>query len=225
MIKKIIFILFICLHFDALAQNTTTVVVDSLYREDQFYASISINLLQNKPSGFAQRGISPGITFGFLRDMPINKARTWAIGAGAGYSYNNLVQNIKIIENPNGFTYNTEPTYESNSLDLHYIDFPIELRWRTSTPTNTNFYRIHTGFKASYLFTSLSEYISNNENSKISNNGSLSKWIFGPYVSFGNGTLNFYAYYALTPIAKQQVIAGDNLKLKAFNLGFQFYIL
>jgi hypothetical protein len=225
MIKKLIFICLFILNFDAFAQSSNTTVVDSLYREDQFYASVSINLLQNKPSGFAQRGISLGLTAGFLRDMPINKARTWAIAVGAGYSYNNLVQNIKITENTAVYTYNTEPAYESNSLDLHYIDFPIEFRWRNSTPTKTNFYRVYSGFKASYLFTSVSEYVSNTQSSKISNNPTLAKWVLGPYVSLGNGTLNFYVYYALTPIAKNQNIAGDNLKLNTFNLGFQFYIL
>ena len=83
-----------------LAQQTpvekTVSVIDSLYREDQFYASLSYNLVKNTPSDFAQNGFSSGITFGFLRDMPLNKKRTWAIATGLGCSYNNLKQNIQI---------------------------------------------------------------------------------------------------------------------------------
>lgn len=211
--------------FGLWAQETNTAVIDSLYREDQFYTAVSFNLMQNKPSGFAQRGISLGLNFGFLRDMPINKKRNIAIAAGLGYSYNNLVQNIKITENNGTYNYKTEQAFDSNSLDLHYIDFPIEFRWRTSNTTNTNFYRIYTGFKASYLFYSKSRFESDIQNSSIGNNKSLNNWVVGPYVSVGHGTINFYAYYALTPIAKNQDIGNEKLKLNSFNLGFIFYIL
>jgi hypothetical protein len=63
------------------------------YREDQFYVGISYNILQNKPSGFSQNSFSSGFTFGFLRDMPINATRTFAIAPGLGFSYQNYHQN------------------------------------------------------------------------------------------------------------------------------------
>ena len=51
--------------------------VDSLYREDQFYAGLNYNLLLEKPSGVSQEKISFGFSAGFLRDMPIEVMQLW----------------------------------------------------------------------------------------------------------------------------------------------------
>ena len=53
--------------------------VDSLYREDQFYVGVTYNVLTNLPTGIGQNGFSSEISVGFLRDMPINKNRTYAL--------------------------------------------------------------------------------------------------------------------------------------------------
>ena len=79
---------------------------DSLYREDQFYIGLSYSNMQNAPSGFDQLKISPNVFFGFLRDMPINKSRTWAIGAGLGYRISVMNHNLGIPENGNSESYN-----------------------------------------------------------------------------------------------------------------------
>ena len=55
---------------------------DLKYREDQFYTGITYNFLENKPSGISQQGLSGGLHFGFIRDFPINKNSTRAIGIG-----------------------------------------------------------------------------------------------------------------------------------------------
>ena len=39
-----------------------TIPVDSLFREDQFYFSITYNLLRNAPSGYSQYSFSSGVT-------------------------------------------------------------------------------------------------------------------------------------------------------------------
>jgi len=46
--------------------------VDSLYKEDQFYAGLTYNFLGNKPINLSQSGFSFGFHFGFIKDMPIN---------------------------------------------------------------------------------------------------------------------------------------------------------
>ena len=71
-------------------QDTLVIKVDSLYREDQFYFSITYNTLIHKPLGLSQSKFSSGLSLGFLRDMPINKNRTIAIASGIGLTYNNL---------------------------------------------------------------------------------------------------------------------------------------
>ena len=221
---KYIFLLFPVLMF---SQNEEVVKIeaDSLYREDQFYLGITYNLMQEKPQSFAQNGLSSGVNFGFMRDMPINKNRTWAIAAGLGYSYNNLKQNVR-IENVNSeYFYSIDNSFNKNNLALHYLEVPIEIRWRNSTPESHKFWRVYTGFKINYLFASQSKFISGTENIKIKNNSSLNKFVFGPYMAVGYNSINLFAYYSLAPIAKNQTINNEDLNLRSFNIGFQFYIL
>ena len=93
-------------------------VADSLYREDQFYLNITNNSIQNSPSGFNQNRFSPGIGAGFLRDMPINKRRNFAIALGFGYSVSILNQNIAIAEVNSNLQYSiiANSSYDKNKL-------------------------------------------------------------------------------------------------------------
>jgi len=90
-------------------------VVDSLYREDQFYVGFTFNLLWNTPPGINQSGFSGGFHLGYTRDMPINKRRNVAIGLGLGYSINTYGQNLFIGEN--------EETGQSIFSSLQDVDF------------------------------------------------------------------------------------------------------
>lgn len=200
--------------------------VDSLYREDQFYVSLSFSNLQNPLPGFNQIKVSPGVTFGFLRDFPINKKRTWALAGGLGYSYSGLNQNIGIteIDGKNEYSViNTE--FNKNKLLLHYIDLPIEIRWRTSTPESHKFWRIYTGFKLSYLVYNQYKFEGLGVKIKQSGNDDLNKLQYGTYIAAGYNTWNAYVYYGLNPIFKSASIASQPIKINAFNIGLMFYIL
>lgn len=203
-----------------------TSVSDSLYREDQFYASLTYNLLQNRPADYNQYSFSSGLTLGFIRDFPISKNRHWAIGTGLGYSYNNIKHNL-IIENTGAETaYSVSSNYDKNKLVLHYLELPLEIRWRNSTVNSHKFWRIYTGFKVSYLFASRSVYKFNGTNDVNTNNKDLNNIQYGPYLSWGYNTINFYAYYGLNPLFKDTKLSnGDYLELNNFNIGFIFYIL
>ena len=63
-------------------EERTVLVDDPFYREDQFYVGVSHSILQDKPQGFSQRSLSPNIVFGFLRDIPVNLDRNWAVAPG-----------------------------------------------------------------------------------------------------------------------------------------------
>ena len=199
--------------------------VDSLYREDQMYVALSLNLVQNRPSSFSQHALSSGVAFGFLRDMPINEKRTWAIAPGLGYSYNNLKNNIKVDNSTDVTSYTIDGSFDKNKLVLHQLELPIEIRWRNSTFDSHKFWRIYTGFKITYLFASKSEYKSPTESIIYRNNTDLSKIKYGAYLSVGNNTGNVYAYYALSPLFKDVKIDNRDLNLSSFNIGLVFYIL
>ncbi len=211
---KILFFLWI--PFFCFSQEIKPIEIDSLYREDQFYASLSYNLIQNRPDGFKQFSFSPGITFGFLRDFPISKNRHWAIAPGIGYSYNNIKQFINSVEIVSATENNTTDNIRT-IISSHTIDFPLEIRWRNATPNSHSFWRIYTGFKTSYVFNSKLE--STTENTKESILDEINRLQYGAYISVGFNTWNPYIYYGINPIFK------EGSKMSNFNVGFIFYIL
>lgn len=209
---------FLWIPFFCFSQEIKPIEIDSLYREDQFYASLSYNLIQNRPDGFKQFSFSPGISFGILRDIPISKNRHWAIAPGIGYSYNNIKQFIN-SEEIVGATENTSSENIRTTITSHSVDFPLELRWRNSTPNSHSFWRIYTGFKTSYVFNSKLKLESTTESSKESISDEINRWQYGAYISVGFNTWNPYIYYGLNPIFK------EGSKMSNFNVGFIFYIL
>ncbi|MFM7895437.1 MAG: porin family protein, partial [Flavobacterium sp.] len=136
------------------AQTETKPVIDSLFREDQFYVSVSYNVLQKTPDNFSQYSFSTGLSAGFLRDFPISENRHWAIAPGIGYSFNDLKQNIDF----SSISDNTNTELVKSRILLHYLDIPLEIRWRNATPDSHKFWRIYGGFMASYLINGKFKY-------------------------------------------------------------------
>ena len=143
--------------------NAIPDVVDSLYREDQIYVGLSFNLITHDPSGFSQNGLSGGLHLGFIRDMPINVRRNVAIGLGMGLSTNTYNSNLFIGDSSDpqlAYRILDETLAENNTnrFNTNLIEVPLQLRWRTSTATTFNFWRIYSGFKMGYIFHFKSTY-------------------------------------------------------------------
>lgn len=203
--------------------------LDSLYREDQFYFGVSINLFQNKPQNFYVNAISPSFTLGFLRDMPINKNRTKAIAIGLGCTYNKFSNNLIILENDNQIEYASiiaNKSYDKNKLEEISIDVPLEIRWRNSTPESHEFFRIYTGLKMSFLVFSKSKYVDSEKTILIFGNDELMKLRTSAYLTFGYNTWNAYLSYGFSPIFKSSAkLNNEEIGLNPVNIGFMFYIL
>lgn len=207
---------------NALTSKRDSVQLDYKYREDQFYFGLSHTLMQGKPGGFIGNSVSLGMDVGFLRDFPINKSRTIAIAPGFGFSYQNLRNNFGLAEDG---SYTSLASYKKNSLSLHMLDLPIELRWRTSTPESHKFWRTYVGFKASYVLGSRLKTSTDTYSTTVRGDDNINKWLLGMYVGAGFNTWNFYAYYGLNTIYKEAPIQGDSEKLRLFKVGVIFYIL
>ena len=200
--------------------------IDSLYREDQFYVGITYNNLQNKNNNIKQGRFTPSYSIGFLRDMPINKKRTIAVAAGLGYAINNYNVNFRITESNNTLEYNKLKTlFDKNKLVLHYVDVPLEIRWRTSTFDSHKFWRFYGGVKASFLVYNYSKYEDGDELDFVYNNQDLNKIQLGTFLAVGYNTWNFNIYYGLNPIFKSAKLNNENLNIKTINFGLMFYIL
>ncbi|WP_240491667.1 porin family protein [Flavivirga aquatica] len=204
--------------------------IDSLYKEDQFYAGVTYNLIGKQPEKLSQRGFSLGFHLGFIKDMPINKKRNIAIGVGLGYSANSFNQNLLIRKEDTGdFVYSiveNNNTYSKNKFSNHLIEVPIEFRWRTSTPTDYDFWRIYAGFKVGYVLTNTAKYKGDLGRFKYNDNNDFENFQYGLTLTAGYNTWNIHFYYALNSIfSKDADLNGEDIDINAIKIGLMFYIL
>ena len=206
-------------------------VIDSLYREDQFYIGFSFNLLSDLPKKVSQSGFSGGAMLGFIRDMPLNKQRNLSLGAGLGWSINTYGQNLFIGENKLGKTVfqaleKEEINYDTNRFTTYLVEAPIEFRWRTSTPTSFNFWRIYAGLKPGYIYYFKSNFEQTNHKVTQTQLDELQRFQLGATLTVGYSKVNFYFYYSLNSFfdGKMQH-SQENIGVKTFKIGLMFYIL
>ena len=202
------------------AQTETKPVIDSLFREDQFYVSVSYNVLQKTPENFSQYSFSTGLSAGFLRDFPISENRHWAIAPGIGYSFNDLKQNIDFSSISNS----TDTEIVKSRIILHYVDFPLEVRWRNATPDSHKFWRIYGGFMASYLINGKFKYEGSLGSGTENINDLLNKFQYATYLTFGFNTWNAYIHYGLNPFFDKNKTTTEN-NVTTLKIGLIFYIL
>ncbi len=212
-------------------QNDSITVVDDRYREDQFYFSLTYNLLTKAPSGLSQQGFSAGFHLGFIRDFPINERRNWAVGVGLGISSNSYNQNILIKETVNGeYNYSIinedSISFNKNKFTTYLVEMPFELRWRTSTAKDYKFWRIYTGVKVGYVFYNSSKFDGSIGKIKNSNIADINGFRYGLTLSAGYSTWNAHIYYGLNSLFdKSTMIDGDSLDMTSIKIGLMFYIL
>ncbi len=232
--KFYMFLYFVSLGILVMSQNNNNadnVELYKDYREDQFYASVTYNLLNNRPNGVSQNGFSSGFHLGFIRDMPINKRRNLAIGLGLGLSSNSYNQNISILEIDDAIIFNIiderEINVSKNKFTSYLVEFPLEFRWRTSSASQYNFWRIYTGFKLGYVLYNSAKFKSDNGNQTLSNIDDFDKIQYGLTLSVGYDTWNFHLYYGLNPIfnGDNAVINDNAIDTMALKIGLMFYIL
>ena len=211
-------------------QDFVPTVIDSLYREDQFYLGLTFHLLTDLPEDVSQSGFSGGFHFGFIRDMPINKKRNIAIGAGLGWSINSYGQELFIGEGENNQTIfrnlNTQDVvYNSNRFSTQLVEMPLEFRWRTSTPESYKFWRIYTGFRLGYAYHFKSNFQQAGNQVIQTDVPEFQRFRLGTTFTFGYNTFNFHVYYSLNPFFKDAQLNDSEIGISTFKLGLMFYIL
>lgn len=218
-----------------LAQVNARVEVDTSfsdpnYREDQFYASVTYNLLESKPEGISQSGFSSGFHLGFIKDMPINKRRNVAIGIGVGLSTNSYNNTMRIEElDSGGYLYTdldaTDTDFTKNKLSTYILEVPLEFRWRTSKEKIYDFWRVYTGIKFGYAFYNSAKFESST-NDFVSNIADFNNFQYGLTLSVGYDTINLFAYYGLNDLFNADAKFNDGeIEMRAVKIGLIFYIL
>jgi len=235
---KTVFKLFFVFYIGHLihAQETETVIentFDSKYLEDQFYAGIGYNFLLNKPEPVIQRNLSYNLQFGVIKDIPFNRKRNFGLGIGLGYATNSYYTNMLALESDQGITYRLasgDEEFDRSKFETHALEFPLEIRWRTSNAVDYKFWRIYAGIKVEYLFSRRSKLVS--ENLDIFNadttfsNPTVEQWQYGVMLNFGYNTWNLHLYLALSDFLDESAtFENEPLDINPLRLGLIFYIL
>ncbi len=203
--------------------------VDLNYLEDQFYVGLTYNFILNKPADVNQQNLSYGLQLGFIKDLPLNSSRTFAIGVGLGYAVNSYYTNLQIVELANDFQYGileSDLGAKRNKLESHLLEIPIEFRWRNSTPTEYKFWRLYLGAKLGYAFGSRSKLVTDTGKDSFYVTD-VEKFRYGLMANFGYNTFNIHVYYALNNLFKDglSLDTGQDLTFTPLRIGFIFYIL
>ncbi len=223
LVNLIYFLLFSILSYSQINE------VDDKYREDQIYFGVFYNSLINSPTDFNQNKFSSSINLGFIRDIPLNKSRNFGIGLGLGYSNSSFHNNLKFSNTNNQLDAKIVSDLDSftkNKWVLNELEFPFEIRWRTSTPENYKFWRIYFGLKTSYIISSKVKYESSSNNQTI-RNLPFNNFQSGFTLNAGNNTWNLGVYLGLQPLFDKEFTKNHiNIKnIKQFKVGLIFYIL
>ena len=218
------FYLFLSIH---LVAQDSLALVEKSYKEDQWYAGISFLLADESIEGFRLNGLSQSFSIGFIKDISLNNKSNRALGIGLGYGINNYGSNLSIsIENNDSYEFSLVESIQlisKNRLVSHFLEVPIEFRWRTSTATTYKFWRIYSGYLFRYnFFTRIKPFYDSarviNEVNPISH---------ALKFSAGYNTWNIYFEYSLTPFFKSgtQTNLGTPLELNSMKIGLIFYVL
>lgn len=210
------------------SQTTEEETFDYKYLEDQFYIGLGFNFLLDRPTDVVQRSLSYNLQAGFVKDIPLNKARNFGLGIGLGYAINSYYSNIGARKVGDEIIYEilNSSEFQRSKFGTHAIEMPFELRWRTSTPEEFRFWRIYTGFKLGYVFSGRSRLVTEDESVGFSN-GDIQDLQYGLILNFGFNTWNIHAYYGLNPLLEDGTMLdnGDSIDMRVLRIGVIFYIL
>lgn len=162
--------------------------------------------------------ISTDPSFGFSvawgKDLPFKRNSKFSFFSGLGYDISNIHHNANLKSQNESSTRNQTGLYALtsnfglNKLSTHFIEVPVEFRFRTQTK---NPFRFYIGGKVGYMLYSKYQLDENNGNiyeRKMLNE--LSDLKYGVTVRVGYGLVNLYTYYGLNGLMNPSDQKGVN---------------
>ena len=191
------------------------------YKEDQIYFNFNFDFQLKGIKDYQQNGFSRSFNIGLLKDISFNKKGNKGIALGLGYGYSRLVNNLDVGRDLN-FIIEGESALR-NRLSYHTIQFPIELRLRTSTKETFAFWRVYLGYRFNFNF--LAKYKPFfGRKTKLKNY--ISEFSHCLSLSLGFNTWNIRFETGLSPIIK--VLSNSKNSNESFyvsSVGLVFYLL
>lgn len=196
------------------------------YAEDQIYISVSYAQFYNQPRQISKTNFSYSLATGFIKDLILNQQGSVSIALGVGYGFDFLNHKLKVEEFNNTTFFSSDNTIRSNLFTSHNLEFPLEFRWRTSTATKYNFWRVYTGVKFSYNLANKFQFDdATNTTFKYANITNYNKLQYGLTLSAGYDEFNIHIFYGLTPVFKNSNFNGEEVNSKILKFGLIFYLL
>lgn len=200
----------------------------SQYREDQIYIGASFMGLIQTNTDEKPTGLSSHFHFGLVRDIPLNAKGNWAIAGGLGFQTQRIttaVNHTYDSENQslNFFGQEQNDGRFQTRFGVQSFEVPLVLRWRTSTSTRFQFWRIYSGLK---WFWNVKTKIIGLPKS-IQTDDYFNRTHLEFFASFGYNTWNFYISYPLQKVVNS-IPLEDRSTPYNFNLikvGLIFYLL
>ena len=194
------------------------------FREDQIYLSIAYPYFSDSPSILIQNKLSYAFSVGFIRDMPINKQRTLAVGIGLGYDHSTLYNNTLFTQAGSTISATViEDDYQQNYLRIQSLAVPFELRWRNATENKHAFWRIHSGVSV-HLPMSLKVHNKSSTGQIITTRLPSKGTVLRLNMHFGFNTWNISIAHDMQPWAAFSA-TNNNFAMKFTKIGLIFYVL
>lgn len=223
--NKILWFLFFIFSVSLSFAQKDSLQIGDRYADDQIYASISYAQFYQQPAVISKSGFSFGLSTGFLKDFILNKQGSFSFAIGVGYGYDYFNHNLKVQEINNSTLFSESINVNSNIFTSHNVEFPLEIRWRTSTAVKYEFWRIYTGVKFLYNFSNTFRFEENSTQFSYKNVSAYNNLQYGFTFSAGYDVINLHVFYNLTPIFKNATINSESIDTSILKFGLIFYIL
>jgi hypothetical protein len=220
-----ILLYFLLITFLTFAQKDSLRLGDR-YADDQIYISVSYSQLYDQPTGITKSNFSYALSGGFIKDIILNKSGSIAIAGGIGLGYDFFNHELKVDEVGRTTVFTNDITTSKNIFKSYNLEFPFEIRWRTSTAIKYNFWRIYTGVKFLYNLDNNFQYVDANSNLiKYRKVSSYNKLQYGLTISAGYDAFTMNVFYGLSPVFKNGLLNGKAVDTKILKFGLIFYFL
>lgn len=191
------------------------------YKEDQIYFNFNFDFQLKSIENYQQNGFSRSFNIGLLKDISLNEKGNKAFAFGLGYGFSRLVSNLDVGENLN-FIIQSDSALR-NRLSYHSIQFPVELRLRTSTLESFAFWRVYLGYRLNYNFSAKYKPFFGRE-TELKNQ--VSEFSHSLSLSLGFDTWNIRFETGLSPVIKISSNSNNtNNNFYVSSIGLVFYLL
>lgn len=200
-------------------------------RGEWFNLEATTTFLLPQSEGLIQK---PGYSISFsLMGEQLFGVGHWSIGYGVGFGSYNYSNNLNVrtdsASQESIYSLIPKDQYESesdkvkNRQTIQYIEFPIELRYRTMSNKKGRYIRIYPYVKLGIRVREFSLYQSGNYAVAHFNNKGSEWFRASGGIRFGYWIFNLYANYELTPLYNTDVkVENSNLnlsELRTLNVG------